>query len=42
MIGVPEGEKKENGTEKVFEKMLAKCFPNLIKNIKHYVKMSVS
>ena len=29
ITGVPEEEGKENETEKLFEKMLAKCFPNL-------------
>lgn len=30
---VPEGEEKEGGTEKVFEEIMAKDFPNLSKYI---------
>ena len=29
VIGVPEGEEREKGTEKIFEEIIAKNFPNM-------------
>ena len=29
IIGVPEGEEREKGTEKIFEEVIAKNFPNM-------------
>ena len=29
IIGIPEGEEKENGIENIFEEIMAKNFPNL-------------
>ena len=29
IIGVPEGEEREKGTEKIFEEIIAKTFPNI-------------
>ena len=29
IIGVPEGEEREKGTEKIFEEIIAKNFPNM-------------
>ena len=29
IIGVPEGEQREKGTEKIFEEMIAKNLPNI-------------
>ena len=31
IIGIPEGEEREKGTENVFEEIMAKNFPNLKK-----------
>jgi hypothetical protein len=33
ITGVSEGEERDNGTEKLFEEILAKCSPNLVKDI---------
>ena len=32
-MGVPEGEKKEQGIENFFEKIMTENFPNLVKEI---------
>ena len=29
IIGVPEGEEREKGTENIFQEIIAKCFPNM-------------
>ena len=29
IIGVPEGQEREKGTEKIFQEMIAKNFPNM-------------
>ena len=29
IIGLPEGEEREKGTEKIFEEIIAKTFPNI-------------
>lgn len=31
IIGVPEGEESEQGTETLFEEIMAESFPNLVK-----------
>ena len=33
IIGVPEGEKREKGLEKIFEEIIAENFPNMEKEI---------
>ena len=33
IIGVPEGEEREKGTEKIFEEIIVKNFPNMGKEI---------
>ena len=33
VIGVPEGEEREKGTEKIFEEIIAENFPNMKKGI---------
>ena len=35
IIGVPEGEEREKGTEKIFQEIMAKNFPNSLKSRKH-------
>ena len=37
MIGVPEGEEREKGPEKIFEEIIAENFPNMGKKIVNQV-----
>ena len=38
MIGVPEGEEREKGPEKIFEEIIAENFPNMGKEIVNQVQ----
>ena len=38
IIGVPEGEEKKKGTEKIFEEMIVENFPNMGKEIVNQVQ----
>ena len=38
IIGVPEGEEKNKGTEKIFEKIIVENFPNMGKEIVNHVQ----
>ena len=38
IIGVPEGEERKKGPEKIFEKIIAKNFPNVGKEIVNKVQ----
>ena len=38
IIGVPEGEEREKGPEKIFEEMIAENFPNMGKEIVNQVQ----
>ena len=38
IIGVPEGEEREKGPEKIFEEMIAENFPNMGKEIANQVQ----
>ena len=38
IIGVPEGEEKEKGTEKIFEELIAENFPKMGKEIVNQVQ----
>lgn len=39
IIGVPEGEEREKGAESLFEKIMAKKFPNLGKRINIQIQL---
>ena len=38
IIGVPEGEKREKGPEKILEKIITENFPNIVKEIVNQVQ----
>ena len=42
IIGVPEGEEREKGPEKIFEEIIAENFPNMGKEIVNQVQESQS
>lgn len=41
LTGVPEGKQKDNGTEVIFEELVAKTFPEQMKTSIHRIKNSL-
>ena len=38
IIGIPEGEKRENGAEAISKKIIAKNFPKIMKDMKSQIQ----